>query len=192
MPICGAAPGWRMGKLRGYAPLLSAEAIEKLERDHNWTRPGPIHKQFVSKFDDPGWSFSPAPRPTPKPEPVDDFPIRSTEARAYSKLEALCEAQNHRCGYCGCQTWSFNTGGRPRGFHQDQIATIDHVIPQAAKGPRRWSNEIIACQLCNQGRGAMRAERYFEKVRAVGRRIAAQWGRDQQREASKKRIRVLY
>ena len=90
------------------------------------------------------------------------------QTRRYTKVEALCEAQNHRCGYCGIR---FSES------RWDGLATVDHVKPVSLGGLRMWDNEIMACILCNSGRGAMLADAYFEMVQELGRLKAAEEGR---------------
>lgn len=90
------------------------------------------------------------------------------QTRKYTKVEALSEAQNHRCGYCGV---------RFSGARWDAIATVDHVKPVSLGGLRVWENEVMACILCNSGRGAMLADDYFEMVQELGRAKAAEIGR---------------
>ena len=159
-----------------YARLLDPKVRAKLQAEFGWTPPAPQIKPNVTIV------FTKT-----RPIPVEDWPIKSTDARSYTKMHALLEAQNHRCAYCGIEVKTYGWGR-----HCHDRATIDHVVPKAAGGPCCWSNEIVACQLCNQGRGAMRAERYFEKVQESGRMLAAVWGRQQQREASRRKITVFY
>lgn len=90
----------------------------------------------------------------------DDFPVH---ARRFPKHVALAEAQNWRCCYCGT-----HVDKRVPETHPNH-ATIDHYKPIAHGGPRRWSNEITACFVCNTGRGTMNALEYFTLVQSVGR-----------------------
>ena len=89
----------------------------------------------------------------------DDFPYQNR--RGFSKRAALLEAQNHRCAYCGVSVSHF--GG------DDDAATIDEVQPRSRGGQTIWSNQVIACRLCNQGRGNYNAIAYFELVAKFGR-----------------------
>jgi 5-methylcytosine-specific restriction endonuclease McrA len=116
---------------------------------------------------------------------IDDFPHKAHLARGFSKKLALCEAQNWRCCYCGI---SFSDDPQ-----SDARATVEHVIPVIAGGLRIWSNEVVACALCNEGRGAMQWWRYFNIVTLRGRRKAYRWGLRQwakarQRKAAEKAI----
>jgi len=163
-----------------YAKLLSDEAAAKLSAEFGVDpRPRvPIHQQFVSKFDEADWLYQQPRRKAFRHHGQDDFPLKSTEARDYDKRSALLEAQNHRCGYCGQRVFDHIKDGA------HNRATIDEVVPRAAGGRCFWSNQIIACHLCNQGRGAMNAYRYFAYVQKFGRWMAHQWGREQHRAAA--------
>lgn len=119
-------------------------------------------------------------RPAPPPQVGgDDFPHRyQHETGEFDKRQALLEGQNHRCAYCGTPVHDFE-----RKQHDPNRATIDEVVPRVAGGKCVWSNQVIACRLCNEGRSAMRAERYFEAVLTMGRWKANVWGRTEQRAA---------
>lgn len=79
----------------------------------------------------------------------------------------LAEAQNWRCAYCGCHC--HDTG------NSWSAPSREHVVPVVAGGLHVWENEVMACRLCNNGRGAMWARRYLEKVQRVGRWKAFKW-----------------
>lgn len=111
---------------------------------------------------------------------VDDFPHFSHQSRAFEKRIALAEAQNWRCAYCGIAV-QIEVDDR------DTRLSIDEVVPRCAGGLRVWSNQVIACALCNQGRGAMRAERYFGRVQEEGRLSAYAWGVNKWHEAVRRK-----
>jgi hypothetical protein len=142
-----------------YVKLLSPEALFKFDKEFGVTYIPPKREERVTVT-----------RLLP-----DDYPHMSMRP-AWKKKNALMEAQNHRCAYCQIEVkWAqgerlgalFNTGA---------YATIDHVIARSRGGRTVWSNEVIACALCNGGRGDLDAMRYFNKVQAVGRQAAAIWG----------------
>lgn len=58
----------------------------------------------------------------------------------------------------------------------DNYRSLEHVVPRTAGGKKHYDNEVIACILCNNGRGAMRADRYLRFVLWKGRVKAAQYG----------------
>lgn len=138
----------------GFVKLLSPEARRALS--DGWGVPIPQHPVVAKVFSDC--------------RNAQDFPIKSTDARGFNKRSALSEAQNHRCCYCGTQL-----SNHVKDDHPDR-ATVDHVIPKIAGGHCKWDNEVMACRLCNHGRGAMNAYRYFEAVQQMGRYKAAAWG----------------
>lgn len=111
----------------------------------------------------------------------DDFPHGAHDARHFAKRAALLEAQNHRCAYCGVH---FNDPAHDRSFD-----TIDHVVPRVAGGVAIWSNEIMACDMCNRGRGAMFAGNYFRAVKEMGRLGAYYWGRRKAMKAAQAKSR---
>jgi hypothetical protein len=55
---------------------------------------------------------------------------------------ALCEAQNHRCCYCGVRS---------------DALTFEHVVPASHGGSSDWDNLVMACEPCNGRRGTMSA-----------------------------------
>jgi hypothetical protein len=81
------------------------------------------------------------------------------------KKDALCEAQNWRCCYCGIHL-------QGRGDDMD-APSIEHIIPLCLGGFRLWVNEAIACRLCNSSRHKMPWERFLALVTRHGRQKAA-------------------
>lgn len=78
--------------------------------------------------------------------PKDKTNLTPPRRRIYPKrrLRRLCEAQNHRCCYCGIEmVWVMDHRHSP---------TIEHVVPLSKGGPRSWANEVAACYRCNAGR----------------------------------------
>ncbi len=69
----------------------------------------------------------------------------------------LCEAQNHRCCYCGCRM-TFETRTDP------DFATIEHVHAYKDGGQNEMANKAIACFFCNNLRDRMNvtAEEYAD------------------------------
>lgn len=118
-----------------------------------------------------------------EPAPIvggEDYPHQSHLTRDYTKRMALSEAQNHRCAYCGIKFRNDVAKNHP------DAATIDHVMPRCAGGKAIWSNEVMACHQCNQGRGAMVWQRYFDKVLKSGRDRARSWGNWQRSQHDRK------
>lgn len=58
--------------------------------------------------------------------------------------DALCEAQNHRCCYCGVRMGA--TGNRR------DYPTIEHVTKLSDGGADALDNIVIACRGCNEDR----------------------------------------
>lgn len=98
------------------------------------------------------------------------------------RTKVLGEAQNWRCCYCGVQT-RFGT-------HCEWDApTCEHVIPLRYGGLRDWGNEVMACNLCNNGRGRMSALRYLKMVEEIGRWKAFKLARKERKRFSQERRR---
>jgi hypothetical protein len=81
------------------------------------------------------------------------------EARAI-----LCEAQNHRCCYCG----GVMVDPCPGPVFVPQAASIEHIVAKARGGDNGWDNIVAACQSCNSGRGLMHAIAWFYKLTSTG------------------------
>ena len=77
--------------------------------------------------------------------------------------ERLSSEQNHRCAYCGVRC---EDEGRP-----DDRPTIEHVVPRSRGGPDAYENLVMACRLCNDTRGTMRAHEAFALIAAILRRV---------------------
>lgn len=141
-----------------YANILSLKALKKLEDE---------------------FGYVPTP-PTPVPQigvpyavtHCDDYP--HIALNSWKKRICLCEAQNWRCCYCGVRVYL----RRKHNVHisDDTFGTVDHIIPRARGGLAIWSNEVIACTLCNNGRNVIDAMVYFEAVQKMGRHGAFRWG----------------
>ena len=72
-------------------------------------------------------------------------PRRSNRLRWSDALRsALCEAQNHRCAYCGRRT-ELVPG---HAFHPGS-PTLDHVVPLSRGGADHPENLVLACYRCN-------------------------------------------
>jgi hypothetical protein len=62
---------------------------------------------------------------------------------------------------------------------QHNSTTLEHLIPKAAGAWNHKINFVVACRLCNEGRGTMLATSYFDLVAKQGRieanRLGRQW-----------------
>lgn len=83
----------------------------------------------------------------------------------WTKLHALCEAQNWRCAYCSKEI-EYIHGSYIQGSVPHYRATFDHVIPKSHGGNRNWSNLVASCFRCNCERGAIPAVTWYVKVSA--------------------------
>ena len=58
-------------------------------------------------------------------------------------LDALSEAQNWRCCYCGVRVLDVDSA----------LITLEHIIPKSKGGDDHLDNLAIACDVCNYSRG---------------------------------------
>lgn len=82
------------------------------------------------------------------------------------RLIVLMHEQNHRCCYCGQETWHPDIIG-PDDFAQSRWnrATLEHVIPLVAGGSRAGKhNLVMACNECNSARGEKTMEQFIEHI----------------------------
>lgn len=87
-------------------------------------------------------------------------PARHSSGKQQRVRARLAERQNWRCCYCGVAL-------RDEYGHHDS-ATIEHLEPRGSRP--RTHNLVIACYLCNNGRGHfVAALEYYEIVREAGR-----------------------
>ena len=77
----------------------------------------------------------------------------------YEVREYLLEKWGRACAYCGAK---------------DVPLQIEHIQSRARGGSNRVSNLTLACQCCNQAKGAKAAEDFLSKRPDVLRRILAQ------------------
>jgi 5-methylcytosine-specific restriction endonuclease McrA len=61
--------------------------------------------------------------------------------------------QNLTCHYCK------QTNLKIKSKDPKELATIDHVVPRALGGKNEPSNYVVACQHCNEKKGAKLANR---------------------------------
>ena len=69
------------------------------------------------------------------------------------KLEALSEAQNHRCAYCGVRF--------EEGLNRPASPSVDEIVPQSTGGKRWWENQVAACRACNAAKGSADAFEFY-------------------------------
>jgi 5-methylcytosine-specific restriction endonuclease McrA len=87
-----------------------------------------------------------------------------------SKLRRkLCEAQNHRCAYCGdrvIQVWEvrqiYKNYKSPS--KHPKLATLDHVIPKTHGGKADYGNSVVACKSCNEAKSSMDVDLFVRLV----------------------------
>ncbi|HTI15450.1 MAG TPA: RNA-guided endonuclease IscB [Dictyobacter sp.] len=77
----------------------------------------------------------------------------------YEVREYLLEQWQRRCAYCG---------------KTDIPLEVEHIVPRAKGGTNRISNLTLACQPCNQAKGARTIEDFLQKKPALLTHIQAQ------------------
>lgn len=65
----------------------------------------------------------------------------------------LSEAQNWKCCWCGCDT----TDERKK----SNSSTIEHMLPKSLGGSDDWDNLAMACNKCNNKRGNVPVEEFY-------------------------------
>jgi 5-methylcytosine-specific restriction endonuclease McrA len=78
---------------------------------------------------------------------------------AQTYVKALLEAQNHYCYYCHHE---MPTNKKLQTLRNQP--TRDHVEPRCHGGRTEVDNLVMACSQCNNIRGAMDAEVFYELV----------------------------
>lgn len=100
-------------------------------------------------------------RKWPTPEEKEWWWTKFTVARR-RRTARLSEAQNHRCAFCGTETYlSINDFRLGMNKHR-HLATLEHIIPQCEGGTDHISNCVMACHECNNSRGDMNAWKFYE------------------------------
>lgn len=78
-------------------------------------------------------------------------------------LARLCEAQNHRCAYCGIRFGARIWFGKNHWWEPPwTCATVDHFVTLSERRNDAWANLLAACKRCNELRGNMDAMLFFE------------------------------
>jgi 5-methylcytosine-specific restriction endonuclease McrA len=114
-----------------------------------------------------------------------------------TRVWKLSEQQNHRCCYCGTDTWIGDGTGefkypfepdRLPHHHPSQKATGDHLIPLSEGGKDALDNMIMACTRCNTKRGVRPAMEFFEAIQSGDpHRVRADKKKYTQEELAEKR-----
>lgn len=77
-------------------------------------------------------------------------------------LNRLSETQNHRCAYCGVDTFVSHWDQGKKS--ESQKATFDHIIPRSKGGEDMMDNMIMACMDCNSVRGSRDIYEFYDLV----------------------------
>lgn len=75
----------------------------------------------------------------------------------------LSEAQNHRCCYCGCETWIPDIIDGVERFKWNR-ATKEHINPRSDGGTYGKYNLVMACSSCNNARGNKCYEEFIKLI----------------------------
>ncbi|XWK86046.1 MAG: RNA-guided endonuclease IscB [Phormidium sp.] len=81
------------------------------------------------------------------------------ELQGYEVREYLLEKWRRKCAYCGVENVPLQ---------------VEHIHPQAKSGTNRISNLCIACEKCNQKKGAKSIEQFLVKKPELLQKILAQ------------------
>lgn len=100
-------------------------------------------------------------RKWPKPTQKEWWWTKFSAARR-KRTAKLSEAQNHRCAFCGGDTY-LSAEDFKRGMSEKRhLATLEHVKTQSDGGSDAPSNCVMSCNECNRLRGTMDAWKFYE------------------------------
>jgi len=88
---------------------------------------------------------------------------RATAARRL-KLIRLSGMQNHRCCYCGTNTWHPNIVDYVINRIKGTRATLEHLLPRSQGGTFAMYNLAMACAECNGARGDVPVEEFMTSI----------------------------
>jgi hypothetical protein len=92
---------------------------------------------------------------------IDEFFVEYNKVKFFH-LNRLSESQNHRCAYCGVDTY---VGHWDKGNKSErQKATFDHIIPRSEGGADTMDNMIMACIDCNSVRGSRSVDEFYDLI----------------------------
>lgn len=79
--------------------------------------------------------------------------------------EQMYYAQNGNCGYCGTPKMMLkrNVSKRVWQCNKPLRASFDHVVPRIRGGKYELSNGVCVCNKCNQLKGTLPLEDFFEQ-----------------------------
>lgn len=80
------------------------------------------------------------------------------------KLISLSGSQNHRCCYCGTNTWHPDIVDYEINRSDSNRATLEHLLPNSQGGTYTWDNLVMACSDCNQARGDSPLEKFLQAI----------------------------
>lgn len=83
------------------------------------------------------------------------------------KLIMLSERQNHRCCYCGCDTWHPDIIDYKTDRSKSNKATLEHLLPTSQGGTFSWDNLVMACSECNTARGDIPFEDFLKSIQKL-------------------------
>lgn len=83
------------------------------------------------------------------------------------KLITLSGMQNHRCCYCGGDTWHPLIEDYKTHRSNSNQATLEHLLPNSQGGTYHWDNLAMACSECNTARGDIPIEEFLASIQVV-------------------------
>ena len=84
------------------------------------------------------------------------------------KLTNLSESQNHKCHYCGTNTWHPYNKTNWDKIHNKSYATratLDHLLPRSKGGTRHNNNVVMACGECNNAKSDLSVKEFLKIIR---------------------------
>jgi hypothetical protein len=100
-------------------------------------------------------------RKWPKPAQKEWWWTKFSAARR-KRTAKLSESQNHRCAFCGGDTYLGAADFKPGMSEKRHLATLEHIKTQSEGGSDSPSNCVMSCNECNRLRGTMDAWKFYE------------------------------
>lgn len=130
---------------------------------------------------------------------IDDFHRRNANKKKgctfvrdnRRKLIILSERQNHRCCYCGGDTWHPDIIDYQLDRSKSNRATIEHLLTRSQGGTFHWDNIAMACSECNTARGTMPIEEFLASIQAAAKPKTKKSKAELQKDVSLAKARKL-
>jgi hypothetical protein len=113
------------------------------------------------------------------------------------RLIQLTNEQNHRCCYCGQQSWHPEIEDYDTVKHSRwNRATLEHIIPLVHGGSNGKHNLVMACSQCNGARGTKSIDYFITLISTdinvpISKRVKRKMNKDDKSERKFKEAKML-